>query len=355
MVRRAALIPFIGVLATCATERVATKNGLVAEGALPVSSPAELCNDPRMSAGSLCVPPSSVQRALFLSKLELLDVRHTRAPQVLKIRGALDLGDRRIILWLKWRASPPKVSDAFNNSPRKELAAHALSAMLFPKDALVPPATLRCLRDAERAAVGATEDTFKGIHCTLGIVALWLQNVKPAPYELFDPARYQRDASYRRATSRLNVFAYLIDHGDSHSGNFLVSTDPLRRRIFSVDHGFSLGGFFNPAGRWFKTFRDWSQIFVPSIPQDLYRRLRSLDRIQLRRLSSLVEFRIEGDRLVPIPAGPPLDPKKGVRRTQDRLQIGLKAAEIARIEERIVKLLKRVQEGSLSVDRAHKP
>ena len=50
----------------------------------------------------------------------------------------------------------------------------------------------------------------------------WLQEVKVVA-DVYDPARFAADPGYARHVGQLNVLTWLIEHGDSNLGNFLIS------------------------------------------------------------------------------------------------------------------------------------
>jgi hypothetical protein len=74
-------------------------------------------------------------------------------------------------------------------------------------------------------------------------------------------------------------------------------------------------------------------------------RLRTVTRAQLeQQLAVLAEFEVRDGALVPVPPGPNLGRHRGVRRTSERIQLGLTEAEIRQVEVRLKELLWKVNE-----------
>jgi hypothetical protein len=247
---------------------------------------------------------------------------------------------------IQWKLVPPSELEAFNNSPRKEIAAYAIQKwFLEPQDYVVPTTALRCVPLASYRRIQAdAEPTLAGTSCVLGAISLWLVHVKQAD-ELLDPERFATDYAYAYHLSNLNVLTLLIRHIDSDPRNILVSDDETNRRVFSVDNSLTFDTrFFNVV------VENWNRIRVPAIRSAVVEALRKIDPRQLDRLATLVELRSDAHGVLrPVPPSAPIDATQGVRIEPGRLQMGLTTLEIDRLAERLAELLALVDEGKLSV------
>ena len=247
---------------------------------------------------------------------------------------------------LKWKQTSRSM-DGINNAPRKEIAAWDLQKFfLDPEDYVVPLHAARCVPlERYRASVGNAKPTVKGSSCVFGVLAVWLQDVT-VPAVLHDEERFRADATYAYFMSNLNLLTYLLDHQDGRTGNFLISTDPDRRQVFSIDNGVAMNRW--PFYNWFVP--NWNVIRVPALRRDSVERLRALERSDLDSLATLAEFRLADDGTYhPVPLGEPLDPHKGVRMENGAVQLGLTRPEIDAIWKRIEALLERADAGEISL------
>jgi hypothetical protein len=248
----------------------------------------------------------------------------------------------------KWKASG-RGGDGQNRSPRHELAAWRVQQLLLaPDDAVVPPTALRCLdRDELRRWTGESwPPTFDGSDCVLGTLAFWLDDVEQLPR--LDRDRLERDPAYRDAMARLNVVTYVIDHRDTKPSNFLFERAP--EHAFAVDNGLAFSGFRS----WRAYFvRDWSRLLVTSLPRDVVRRIRRLDRAALEPLLVMAQFEARDQRLAPVPIGAPIDADTGVRRAGNQIQLGLTRAELEDVAGRIEHLRALLDEKRLAVTPLH--
>ena len=55
--------------------------------------------------------------------------------------------------------------------------------------------------------------------------------------DVYDEQRFSTDPVYARHIGQLNILTYLIEHGDSNVGNFLISRAEQGQRVFSIDNG----------------------------------------------------------------------------------------------------------------------
>ena len=267
------------------------------------------------------------------------------------MRLTIQFGDCSV-MQVKWRAAPRR-GDAYNNSPRKELAAYTIQKLyLEPQDYVVPVTVAVCIPQEELAKIGArATPQLAGTTCAWGTLMIWIDNVKLVRM-IWDPERFERslashkDNRYAWHFANLNLLTYLINHLDGRKSNFLMSNHPDSLRLFSVDNGLSFSGIGNPLP-WVPR---WNKLRVPKLPRDSVMRLQRLTRAQLyRRLGTVVEFRMTQDgHLSPAShVSNNLNPKEGIRVEGRMMQIGLRQKEIAQIEDRLNRLLQRIEAGEI--------
>ena len=245
---------------------------------------------------------------------------------------------------VKLRRAEPGAEDP-NNRPRYDLAAYELQKLfLEPAEFVVPPTALRMMSFAELLPYApGVRPTFRGSKDVLVVLQYWLQEVKVVA-DAYSPQLFATDAGYARHVGQLNVLTYLIEHGDSNLGNFLVSRSESSPRVFSVDNGIAFAFKHSDRGN------TWSRLRVPKLPADTVDRLRSVTRDDLqRRLAVLVQWRLVDGRWVAEPPGANLDPERGVRRQDGVVQLGLTQAEIAQVDRRRMELLAAVDEGRVGL------
>jgi hypothetical protein len=289
--------------------------------------------------------PEEAERLLARARIDFTSMEATKRGVSGAVKADIAFPDEGRRVRVKWKRAPRRL-DGWNNNPRKEIATYVVQKwFLEPKDYVVPTTTLRCVPLAayRRLAPKATE-SIEGTGCVLGTLSLWLERVTE-PDRPYEPERFATDAHYAYHLSNFNVLAYLVRHRDGRSGNILVAEDEANRRVFAVDNGITFGGLiFN-----FLT-TNWDVIRVPAIRREVVRRLRAVDRKALASLATLVELQSDATgMLLPVDAGPPLDPERGVRVADGRVQMGLTTAEIDAVAHRIAALLGRVDDGSLAV------
>jgi hypothetical protein len=243
---------------------------------------------------------------------------------------------------VKLRRAEPGAED-FNNRPRYDAAAYRLQTLfLDPADYVVPPTALRFLPVGELLPYAPqARPTFRGSDEVMVVLQYWLQQVQVVA-DVYDPARYAADPGYARHVAQLNVFTYLIEHGDANVGNFLLSREPAAPRVFSVDNGVAFA--FNESDR----SDVWKQLRVDRLPAGTVGRLRQLTREDLdRTLGVLAEWKLVDGRWTAVAPGANLQPLRGVRVEGDTLQLGLTRMEVERIDRRRVQLLKLVDSGKV--------
>ncbi len=247
---------------------------------------------------------------------------------------------------VKWKPMPAGTLEEYNNRARKQIAAYEVQKLfLDAEDWLVPTVVTHCVPLPKYVReTGGGSPTLAGTNCVLGTASIWLQNVTPEE-NLYDEARFVSDPVYAYYMSNFNILTYLIDHSDPKRSNFLVSKEPERRQVFSVDNDLAFG----------ETFRNifpspWHVIFVAALRKDSIDRLRALQREDLERLGVVSQLERDGRRvLVNVPLGENLSPNKGVRKSSEKVQLGLTKAEIDGVWKRMQKLIARVDDGEIPV------
>jgi hypothetical protein len=293
-------------------------------------------------------------------------VRGIQRARVLTL--AIPKPEGTVVFRAKWRANSTETT---RNSPRRELAAHAVQKLfLDPDDYVVPPAAPHCFPlEAYREQVDPdARPTFPEVPCVLGVLSYWMEDVEPLAVarddgwfhgedrHAFDPDLFRVNATYRDAIADVNLLTYLIGHGDSHPNNFVISRDPSAPRVYSVDNSISLG--LAPS-KSLPRKHDWSRIRVPALPRRAVDRLRQA-REQVEGLAAVAEMERSGDALIvvapvvdsvvpPTVAAPVRAGRVGQRWVDGRLRIGLTASEIAEVQRKIDDLLARVDRGELQV------
>jgi hypothetical protein len=213
---------------------------------------------------------------------------------------------------------------------------------LDPAEYVVPPTTLRMvpLADFQKYSPDVKR-TFSPADQVLAVVQYWLSDIKVIA-DVYDPARFEADPVYARHIGQLNIFTHLIQHRDSNVGNFLIGQAATGARVFSIDHGVAFASPDSDRGMLWKDMR------VRRLPADTVARLRQLSFATLQdRLGVLAQWQLQDKRFVPVPLGPNLSPRRGVRRNGDDLQMGLTLSEIDAIERLRKKLLERIDRGEI--------
>jgi hypothetical protein len=245
---------------------------------------------------------------------------------------------------LKLRRADPG-GDGFNNRPRYDVAAYELQKLfLDPAEYVVPPTAVRMMPVAGLQGYPVdVKPTFRGSDDVMVVLQYWLHDVTVVA-DVLDQARFASDAGYARHIGQLNVFTFLIEHGDANVGNFLISTAERAPRVFSVDNGVAFA--YNESDR----SDVWKNLRVDRLPADAVERLRAITRDDLRRrLEVLAQWRLQDGRWVAEPPGENLSQMQGLRRKGDLLQLGLRKGEIDRLAKRVEELLKQVDSGKVQL------
>jgi hypothetical protein len=259
-------------------------------------------------------------------------------------RATIEFPRRKRTLEVKWKVVPPKDADGWNNTPRKELAAHALQRwFLEPGDYVVPPTALRCVPLARyRRFDEAAQSSLEGPDCVLGLLSAWLQDVE-VPETLWDPERFLREPRYAAHRADFNLFTYLVEHRDGRAGNFLVPTDAADPHVFSIDNGIAFGGLV-----YNYLVTNWDTLHVPALRRAAVARVRRLGPADLDALLVVAELRADRDGVLRhVRPGPVVDPERGTRVGPGFIQLGLTRAEVDAVAERRARLLERVDRGEV--------
>jgi hypothetical protein len=243
---------------------------------------------------------------------------------------------------VKLRRAEPGAED-FNNRPRYDLAAYELQKLfLDPAEYVVPPTALRMMPLAElRPHSPEAKPTFKGSDDVLVVLQYWLNEVKVIA-DVYNPERFAADPKYARHIGQLNVLTFLIEHGDSNVGNFLISRAETGPRVFSIDNGVAFE--FNESDRG----QLWMKMRVDRLPADTVQRLRRITLEEIHgRLGVLAQWQLKDGRWVAMAPGENLEPVRGVRKEDDVVQLGLRKADIDQVGRQLGRLLKQVDEGQI--------
>lgn len=288
-------------------------------------------------------PPDELEERLKHESFEVLGMMPSRGiPDERTQRVTLRFADSTRML-VKW-APAPRGGEAFNNRPRYELAAYELQKLfLEPGEYVVPPTVARCFPPQ---FYGALEDdspaTFYGVDDVLVVLQYWMWNVRGG--EVMDEDRLKWDPVYAKHVGNVNVFSFLARHYDSNVGNFLISEDPTRPRVFAVDNGLAFNSEKSNRGT------DWAELRVERLPKETVDRLRALDEERLHRaLGVVAQFEVRNGHLVPVAPGPNLNPDRGTVWEDGILQLGLTDGEIDDVYDRVEQLLERVDEGDVAL------
>jgi hypothetical protein len=272
---------------------------------------------------------------------QIIDWRGSRAPGDRTQQVTLQFPDQTLIK-VKW-ANAPRGGGMFNNQPRYERAAFVLQKMFLGEDEyVVPPTILRVFPlEYVRAQVPEITPTFGKAASVLVALQYWVPQLTPENF--WDKQRAETDTLYARRIGNMNILTHLIRHADANIGNFLISEVPDDPRVYSVDNGVSFRS--EPSNRG----TEWRDLRVKRLPAATVERLRAITRADLdAALGVLAEFEIRDGQLVEVPPGENLGAGRGVRQSDDRIQLGLTSPEIGDVENRLRNLLKNVDSGKIT-------
>ena len=290
-------------------------------------------------------PVADLERLLAAEPLVIAhaEISRPNAKGDITLRADVSLGGAAP-LRVKLRKAEPG-ANSFNNVPRYDLAAYELQKLfLDPAEYVVPPTALRMVPLADFARYSPNvKRTFSAADQVVAVVQYWLNDIKSVA-DVYDPARFAADPAYARHIGQLNVLTYLIRHRDSNRGNFLLGNSEVGARVFSIDHGVAFASDEGDRGQV------WKDIRVDRLPADTVERLRLVTpELLTERLGVLAQWQLEGRSYVPVTSGKNLSEHRGVRRSDNELQMGLTKAEIREVLKLLTKLLERVDRGEISL------
>ncbi len=293
---------------------------------------------------NILLPADSVESLFRTGGFQMLGWTGSRREKDRTQRVVLRFDDRTMML-AKWAMAPRGGVGVFNNRPRYEIAAYEFQKLfLNESEYVVPPTVARCVSvQWYRANFPSAHATFKNKGSVLVVLQYWLQNV--TAQDVWDRGRFETDTTYALHFANLNLFTYLIRHSDSNSGNVLISKITNNPRLFAVDNGVAFS-------RREESDRgtQWRNLGVKRLSRGTVERLRALSREELeRRLSVVAQFRLVGDQLVSVTPTEPLDRNRGMRNRDDVVQLGLTKHEIGHIWNRIRQVLKKVDDGKVTL------
>ena len=291
----------------------------------------------------ILLPVAELEHLLHSERLRLKSAQISRpkAEGDITLKAEAAFGERPPMRIKIRRAEPG--AETFNNVPRYDLAAYELQKLLLdPPEYVVPPTALRMVPLADlRPYAPAARPTFKGADEVLCVLQYWLQDVVAAA-DVLDPALLRSDAVYARHVGQLNVLTYLIRHGDSNVGNFLISAQRHGERVFAVDNGVAFASEESDRGELWKSMR------VKRLPADVVERLRKLTEADLTsHLGVMAQWQLTDGHYVAVPPAANLAPNSGVRREGATLQMGLTRREIADVWDRATRLLKMIDDREI--------
>ena len=296
---------------------------------------------PHPATRELGRPAAEVQRLLDTAPFELRDVKRAEGGVMGVSKATAHFPAQRVDLPIKWAPAPSASLDAWNAAPRKEIAAFAVQQwFLEPDDWIVPPTSIRCVPLSGYPVEPKPAATVQGTRCVLGLVAAWLNDVKP-PEVIYDPDRFAKDRTYAASVADFNLLTYLIEHRDGRGGNILVSADG--ERVWSVDNGIAFG---NLVWNYFVT--NWDVLRVPALRKASIDRLRRVTKADVDALLVVRELRADRQGVLqPVKPGAAFDPSSGARVRGTQVQLGLSRTEVDAVADRLRALLEHVDAGEI--------
>ncbi|MFV1986006.1 MAG: hypothetical protein ACC682_01885 [Gemmatimonadota bacterium] len=310
--------------------------------AVPLTSSAQDAN--------VALPVEEIEQLLATGELQVISAVTARGlPSERTYQVTASAGNA--MLQMKY-APAAKGADEFNNRPRYELAAYAIQRLfLDPSNYAVPPTVARAFPTNQVQDVlnlvpveykPEAEQTFNEWGMTLVLLQYWLWNVEVA--EKLDDKDLKKDDLYATHLGNFNLVTYLIRHNDSNQGNFLRSTVADNPRIFTVDNGVAFSNEESDRGFY------WRDIQVDRFAAGSIERLRGVTADDLQAtLGVVAEFELQGGNFVPVAPSENLDPGRGVRHDDTRVQLGLTESEVRQVYRRLERLLGWIDGGRYSV------
>jgi hypothetical protein len=237
------------------------------------------------------------------------------------------------------------------------VVAHAVQKLfLDPDEWVFPPTVGHCfpLEAYRRAIDPLGEPTYPPSTCVAGILSYWLEGSEgledAADDDWIPTVRLQDvpggpDPGLRDSIADMNLAAYLISHGDSHSQQFVVTREADVSRVYLVDNSIAFGLYRNQK---LPEDQTWANVLVPAMRKKSIDRLRKVGHDDLAQLAAVEQYAIVDGQLVSRPPGRPgkhLD--SAFRWVGSELQMGLTGPEIALMEPRLRDLLAAVDRGKV--------
>jgi hypothetical protein len=290
-------------------------------------------------------PVAAIEKLLATEPLAITQAQISRpkAKGDITLRAQVSFGGSPP-MEVKLRHADPG-ADSFNNTPRFDVAAYELQKLfLDPAEYVIPPTALRMVSLPEFAKYSPNvQRTFSGADQVLAVLQYWLSDIKVIA-DVYSPERFASDPLYARHIGQLNLLTYLISHGDSNVGNFLIGKQDVGARVFSIDNGVAFGAGESDRGQI------WRELRVNRLPADAVARLRKVTLATLQdKLGVLLQWQLRDGSFVPVALGKNLSEGRGVRRDGNQLQMGLTKSEIAVVNRLLVKLLEQVDSGKITL------
>jgi hypothetical protein len=309
----------------------------------PITPSAKLCHDASLGSEGFCMPSAQIEKWLEDPDLKITDaaISNSGVTAPYKLRVEVPGGP---VISVKFKRAPDEL-DAFNNSPRRELAAYRLQKLfLDPEDYVVPPTALACLSVKKYRELMPELEAHGDSGCAVGIMAYWVEGITSD--DVYDEDRWSIDPVYSYHIANLNVLTVLIGHQDNIGDNFYVTEDPQHPRAFSIDNGLAFGAMgANPIQLVSST---WSSLRVPGIPKGTIARLKEVSEDDLQRvLASVGQLEWKNGTLVVVPPTDSMDPNEGVRGKDGVIQLGMTADEISDVDRHLADLLREITSGEV--------
>jgi hypothetical protein len=288
-------------------------------------------------------PVAELERQLKAEPLVIkeAEISRPKANGDITLRADISFGGAPAMR-VKLRKAEPG-AETFNNVPRYDLAAYELQKLfLDPVDYVVPPTALRMVPLADFAKYSpGVKPTFRGANEVLAVVQYWLTDIKTVA-DVYDAEKFASDPEYARHIGQMNLLTYLIQHGDSNAGNFLIGKQTPGARVFSVDNGIAFSSAASDRGELWKPLR------VKQLPADAVEKLRAVTpQLLTQRLGVLAQWKLAGDHYVATALTENLNAGRGVREKNGTVQMGLTQSEINGVNRLLERLIDQANHGHL--------
>ncbi len=310
----------------------------------PTSSPAELCGKSPEDT-KFCMPAAELEGWMKRQEFTITHAAVSDSGTTNPYKLRLQLADGRSFS-AKFKPAPEEF-DAFNNSPRRELAAYEIQKLFLDEaDFVVPPTVLTCIPVERYKSLMPDLDAHDDVDCSIGILSYWIEGLTSDG--ILDDARWENDPRYLESLGHLSVLTVLIGHQDDIGDNFYrLKDETAPAHLFAIDNGLAFSAMGANPIQLFSS--SWSTLKVDALPKKTVDKLRGLEPKALEKLAVVAQFRLddENDKFVPLGHTKPFDPTDGVREDGDVMQLGLTSDEITDVNIRLVELLAKVREGEV--------